>query len=118
VVTAADILERAAELGDTDGWCQGVLKDPDTDARCAIGLIQAAGRELGLFGGRRTDAPDTHARALVFCDALHAVNGQIRARRRVDAVTISVWNDTKGRTWPEVRDALLHAAKETRNDAC
>jgi hypothetical protein len=117
VATAADILELAAELGDTDGWCQGVLQDHDTDARCAIGLIQAAGRELGLFGGRGGDAQDVHARALVFCDALHAVNRQIRGRNRVDAVAISVWNDIKGRAWPEVRDALLHAAKEIRNDA-
>lgn len=107
----ADVLEKAAEVIERDGWCQNQLTD-EAGRVCLVGAIEKA-----AFGEIRSVAsmPVHDARWRLRCGA-------------VDAVTVALgggglfavpsrWNDLPGRDQFEVIDLLKSVAKTIRNEA-
>lgn len=82
----ADTLNRAADLIERDGWCQGLGRDAD-GSRCAAVALH-----------------DAQADRLVWRGAYRALKARVGTRLVVD------WNDTPGRTQAEVVAALRAAA--------
>lgn len=86
----ADILRRAADIIEENGWIQGTLVDDETGAVCAIGAIQQACRQI--------DTP-------TYWSARNALGQYVD-----DGV--SIWNDDEDRTKEEVLAALREAAAQ------
>ncbi len=96
----ADVLDRARDLLDRDGWRQGVtgpLFTPGDRRRCSLVAIAAA----DLAKGSRTS----------FIDAAEALRAVIGDR------PVTVWNDSPGRRVSEVLDAFTAAATAERGTA-
>lgn len=97
--TVAEVLRRAADILDENGWGQGWLIDPDGGScACAVGAIQLASgmtpQEI-RYGGLTKELA-------------------VRATRFFSAVlksTVSAWNDEPGRTAEEVIAKLREAAE-------
>ena len=95
----ADILEKAADLLVTEGWCQGKMvkiNDDGTTSRCAMGAIYQAASELGWFGL-------AHNTTLI-------VQGSISG-------ALARFNDREAKDVSDVTDVLLGVAKDLRNRA-
>ncbi len=88
-MTAADVLNKAADLLERHGWCQGVS-------------IDAAGRMCAGYALQQAE-PDVHARYGARI-ALFEIIG-------VDSVNILAWNDRPKRTAEQVI-ATFRAAAE------
>jgi hypothetical protein len=108
----ADILEKAAEVLETRGWCQYTYEAPSGEV-CAIGAVRTAvwGAPLLMCVSREIVQED-YSKA----------NGALKAL--ADHVNFqywpeigAFWNDAPGRTKEEVIDAFKHAAKDLRNNA-
>jgi hypothetical protein len=113
----ADILEKAVEILETDGWVQDAYRtDPDLDtgrrAHCAVGAIRQAtgfyrwidvaenGEELP---SRWVD--DQRDRSLVTDSAINVIEVE-------DLIS---YNDDVGTKAEDVINLLKHAAKDLRN---
>lgn len=96
--TEADVLERAADLLEEFGWCQGYMGSKRDGQFCSLGALIEATNDLGGdFGAVR--------RALGYEDA--GSMGRHIAR----------WNDDAGRTKAEVVAKLREAAARAREEA-
>jgi hypothetical protein len=97
------ILERSVELIDVHGWGQGGHSGRLPRLCLVEAINQAAG---GSAADRR-----------LANDACRVVSKHIwpGADLGIPGSALVEWNDEKGRTEGEVRDALLHTAKELRN---
>lgn len=109
------ILHAAVDMIDRRGWRQG-RPVFEKSGVCAVDAIVAGSYEVGLSGDDRYEA----MQRTVF-DVSHHITP---ARRRhgwrpgrywAAVSTVTHWNDELGRTEDEVRDALLHTAKEISN---
>lgn len=90
--SAADVLERAAELLERDGWCQRQLHHCD-GSRCVRGAIIDAALEVGEGSLPPSEWLRRH----------------LGAKR-----SLPEWNDDPGRTADEVIAKLREAAKVAR----
>lgn len=109
----AEVLEQAADVVRTVGWCQ--YKDVQTNNNnipvgyCAIGAIEnivPSYQEGGSVNG-------------LYLAAVDALNTHITGKQRATlsyGFGVVRWNDTEGRKADEVIDAMLHTAKELRNN--
>lgn len=88
-MTPADVLERAADVLDERGWCQGRLSDDDKRV-CARGAID-----------------------LATCWFVEAVSAEDALQAHVGAV-VTTWNDDASRTKTEVQAAMRECAAELR----
>lgn len=106
----SEVLDRAADLLERDGWCQGALHD-SAGRMCAVGALRRA--------------------IVVQVDLDPSTLGQVdeveeAARRRLMAVAdprgwvgaggVPDWNDREGRTFQDVLDTFRKAAKNARLD--
>lgn len=95
----ADVLNRAADLIERDGWCQRRYRGQDGEHCVSDALIRAAG--MGEPG-------DTGQQARVmtlYCEASDALRAKVRRKN------LPRWNDAPGRTQAEVVAALRAAAE-------
>ena len=103
----ADVLFRAADRVQFQGWTQG------TYARDAGGVPVRAGHpdaaQWCVRGALKVDAPSPywlHKTLYTFAGYLIAASGP-----RVDSVNVMAWNDDRERTAGEVADAMRRCAK-------
>jgi len=89
---ATDV-ERAVELLDERGWCQGTLVDSD-GRMCALGAVGLAQKERGH--------PRSIGDTLYLGYLVDMTNG------------VASYNDAPGRTKEEVQDLLMAVAKKLR----
>jgi hypothetical protein len=119
-LSAADILEKAADLIQTVGHCKGsfsrwaagdVASGPTVVAYCALGAIDAAGQnDAYILSTPIRVRSRRHNEAI---DALGVeLAGSIPFRGEN---VIAVWNDNEDRTPEEVIDLMKHVAKDLRN---
>lgn len=106
---AAELLEKAAEILETDGWCQYSYAN-SAGEHCALGaMIKASGCEhpWQLWGQRP------------FQEAVEAIafHHPVSRRHPVFRDDVADWNDQNDRTAAEVIDAFKQAAKDLRNEA-
>jgi hypothetical protein len=95
----ADLLDKAADIIERDGWCQGkYASDPETGPCCALGAIRRAAT------GTAFPACD---------DDWDAITNAGRALARLTGF-VPGWNDTQGRQAVEVTAALHAAAEKAR----
>jgi hypothetical protein len=103
--TAADLLDRAADLLERDGWCQGTSYGPD-GGMCLLAALQAARADLIWGEGGKRGAGADQAASLY--------------RRAHDAVAdaiggdITEWNDGIDTSMADVLDLLRALASERR----
>lgn len=101
-MTPNDIILKAKELIERDGWVQGSLRwthDGVCQGRCLVGALRDASMLEISF-----PAPEYSAR----------YNSYLAARQRVRDLAWNdevVWNDTPGRTKDEVLEMLTKAAQ-------
>ena len=94
-VTAADVLERAADLLEEFGWCQDDYGSRREGTLCLFGAFQEARRDFGLpMSGWSED--------------------YLRPFRAVGILAPIWWNDRPGRTKAEVVAKLREAAAAAR----
>ncbi len=105
-VTAADILERAADLLDREGWTQGISMNRH-GARCMSRALFDAGRGHLLA---KVEPDTTPAPSL---EAFRACEQEISLDDR-PGLLVS-WNDAPGRTKEEVTTALRNAVTYLAN---
>lgn len=98
MTTPADLLDLAADVIETRGWCQRAWEDPEGKV-CLLGAINVA--DQLIHNGRLSSVGE---------EATTAV------RRHLNGFTL-IWNDWPGRTEFEVIDALRLTAKDLRNEA-
>jgi hypothetical protein len=102
ILRRAEILEKAADIIDTDGWTRGNLRRGER--RCAVGAISKAAGIDGQYPSSQTPAAWGAVKAL----------GDVVSPNRshyaevVDRVTS--WNDARARTAKEVSRKLREAA--------
>lgn len=92
-VTRADVLNRAADLLEEFGWCQGTLGSKAHGEFCILGAAYQAARDLGVTRGYG-----------VYCEGAYWVG--------LDEETAFRWNDDPRRTKPEVVARLRELAKD------
>ena len=93
----ADILEKAADLLETEGWCQGKMVKSNGDgttSRCAIGAIYQAANQLEWFGLAHN----------TICIVQDSVSG-----------ALAQFNDKEAKDVSDVTDVFLRVAKDLRN---
>ena len=95
-VTAADVLERAADLLEEFGWCQGQFGSKGYGSFCAIGAIFEASVDLSNRNFSALAAP------LGYKDGSDL------------GASLSRWNDREGRTKEEVVALLRSGAEAAR----
>jgi len=88
----ADVLNRAADLLESNGWCQFALED-DAGAHCAMGAL------LAVDTGAATNV-------LSFSPTGRVAFNAMRGRH------IATWNNDPRRTKQDVLDAFRSAAKD------
>lgn len=98
----ADLLEQAADLLETEGWCQMTLRNPE-GARCAVGALHKISGNTRL---KRAAQEWLAMRLNIFALANMYVGAQL-----------VLWNDSPGRTIDEVIDLFKETAKDLRNEA-
>jgi len=103
--TTADVLEEAADILETLGWCQGASRLP-TGERCLTGAIDEA---IQRFHRGRI----SHAVPAVY--AICRRMGYLRSSGEARAEKLIMWNDANDRTQAEVVDELKLTAKDVRN---
>lgn len=114
----ADILEAAADILETRGWCQRRFHDAD-GAYCAVGsLLEAAGyyslnKEVADGASYQELLEKSPVRRGLARQAAAAVSVPGKLCR--GASTLQFWNDTPGRTRGEVIDLFKNTAKDIRN---
>ena len=106
---SAEILERAAELLETRGWCRDTYSN-EAGQHCAMGALS-------------TVAADTMHR-IEYADALAVLaaallrSGHVRGDLGEWPLSVVVqWNDYPFRTADEVIETLKLVAKDLRNEA-
>lgn len=106
----ADILEKAAEVLETRGWCQGTYHNP-AGRVCAVGAVRTAvwGAPLLRDLEREVSTKDY----VKVNEALMVLAEDIGLQNWNDLAP--GWNDHPDRTQDEVIDAFKHAAKDLRN---
>lgn len=110
----ADVLEKAADVIQTVGWCQHADVKRNNDkipvGYCAIGAIENIVPSY-------QDSGTVNRLYLAVVDALNThVTGKQRKTLSYGFGVVR-WNDTEGRKADEVIEAMLHTAKELRNNA-
>lgn len=104
--TTRKLINDAADLLEKDGWTFGVYEDGRR--RCPVGaVVRAAG--LDPYGGGNWYAdPDVNEAIRVIGSAVREPSWDVRTQGAV-----TKWNDTEGRTAPEVIGKLraIAAAK-------
>lgn len=110
VKEVADLIEKAVEVIDSEGWVQGNLHSPNEDwvgtapmSHCMIGGLLKAATGKNAFMEPVADSRYTGAIYLL--------------SKKVDDGSIPRYNDTPGRTWDECRDLMLGVAKDIRNES-
>lgn len=102
VVTAADVLERAALILEEWNWCQGQLRDGDSF--CMLGAIAFAS---GMNPYDVPDSWDMQEPPTVYEEAVGVLSSVCPHKAR--------WNDQEGRTKEEVIAMLREAAERGSN---
>lgn len=95
-MNVSEVLDRAADVLEEDGWCQYSMHD-ELGRYCALGAIKAV-----------TPDPDAFAERGYATRALRDYLSPTRPFQ------ISKWNDNPDRTKEEVIDALQQAARLVR----
>lgn len=94
-MTVSETLERAAEILEHDGWCQGRYVSED-GSRCLMGALWRAAYD----GGGAYTLPEEES---------------LRKFLGVGYRRLSQWNDAPGRTAKEVVAALRACARKEKN---
>lgn len=98
--TPSDILREAAGLLGEKGWCQHLLREPNTGAMCALGAIGVAeARDVYALTAQWGARPERSVAARWL-------------QRSLDSPEIAKWNNAEHRTAEEVIKTLLVAADE------
>lgn len=97
-----DLADKAIEVLERDGWCQGFLTNSQGQ-HCLLGAMNQAhyNDEVGDF----------HQ----FYELRQAVSAHIY-NGTGDASSITLWNDTPGRTREDVIELLRRAGEDSGND--
>lgn len=99
----AILLEKAAEVLETDGWCQRVKHAPD-GSHCLMGAIEEA---------RIKGAPQVYGFYDTLC-RLAEFGQEIPESGPTTPISLVMWNDAPGRTKDEVISLLRRSAAELR----
>jgi hypothetical protein len=114
---AADMLERSAELLETDGWCQSFLWMGGR--HCAIGsMLTVSGVNVDSPYDARMDWKRAPSSKLALAKLESKIDGEkspLPPFTHWDSIVN--WNNASGRTAEEVIDAMKLAAKDLRNEA-
>jgi hypothetical protein len=119
----ADILEQAADLLETKGWCRGFFED-NAGRHCAVGAIryvtgqQAVEQEIYALGTTPNMYLCKKFKEVMTAsvDATNILAERLQTWRSPDDyVYIPTWNDEADRTADEVIDLMKHTAKDLRN---
>lgn len=103
----ADVLEKAADLLETQGWCQDVYRNKAGEL-CSIGAVRTA-----IWGDARMRTTTTNKDDVELANRTLAV---LADKVGVEPGSVGTeWNDDPWRTKEEVVDAFKHAAKDLRN---
>ena len=103
----AEVLERAADVIERDGWCRNEITTPDGRV-CLVGAIERA-----AFGRDYESGPVTDQEWDLRCGAVSAAN---RAITGCDSMSAAArWNDNEAKDQYDVIDLLRHTAKDIRN---
>jgi hypothetical protein len=94
-ITAADTLNRAADLLEEFGWCQNALGSKALGEMCAVGALCDAHKDLGA-------GPE------IFRDVLGALGLPLT---ETAADKLAGWNDASGRTKDQVVARFREAAR-------
>jgi hypothetical protein len=108
-VTPADLLEKAAEILETEGHIRGSYghHGPGFEGHCAEGALRCAGKQL--FGEKvyaLTGPSDAH---VLHIDTQTVLISHLRQ-------PVTTWNDRFARNADEVIDTFKHLAKDLRNE--
>lgn len=108
----ADVLERAAEKIEKDGWIKGRLwteKNQNCDAAAKGSAVCILGAIITVAGGQ-----DRLSSQLAFKQVTENVSPSLGGATQTDGSEISCWNDMPERTVQEVLDVLQLSAKQLR----
>lgn len=98
----SQVLEEAAEVLETSGWCQGIFQNIRGE-HCMAGAIGKVVLE---------DDQISHATMLNW----RFIPAVIALEKELPGIYIPNWNDATGRTKEEVVDKLMDVAKKLRNE--
>lgn len=106
----AEVLEKSADLLETDGWLQGSYLRRETGQRCALGALRkaATGHDYIPLKNDFSWSQSEFCAARVLMDYLGLEHGTARD-------VIPYWNDDSRNTQDKVVDAFKGAAKNLRN---
>lgn len=109
----AEVLEAAADLLQDVGWCQGVSRVRDDHSGevtgfCSVGAIKTA----SLTRPHHELLYSSAVKAL----AQHIIGEDLRMMGQ-SAFAVVAWNDDVQQRAGNVIDAMLHTAKNLRNEA-
>lgn len=104
----ADLIERAADLLETDGWCRHFLTDAE-GRHCVVGALRAVNWPVRDYNGyHHPKLPD---------EEFAQVWRQLANFLGFSAYELSVWNDAPERTAEGVIKALRSFAAKRREVA-
>lgn len=108
----ADVIERAVEIIDLEGWHQGDFhgKDVPEGSTVAIPHCMVGGLIKALTGKNMTWVRYDSG---LFHKTLNLLNKRIR--EGTECSTIPDFNDDPETTWPDCRDLMLGVVKDLRN---
>lgn len=122
----AEYLEQAADLLDTQGWCQGtfavdsdgvmapnLIKPPDDAKFCILGALRHVTGFWGTYQNGMYKSPEASSR-----DGTYEIENELMVALRAakfSSSEIAVWNDAEERTHGDVTDLLRGVAKDLRN---
>jgi hypothetical protein len=119
-ITEADVLERAADILETEGWTQGAYEQPSRWASgnpnpvgftyCAVGAIRKAHRDLCEENGKKYRR---YKRSIELVSCSIDTDDLLRCGNPQECV--EAWNDHWSTRADTVIDKLKHVAKEFRN---
>lgn len=117
-MTAADVLEQAADLIQSVGFCKGgyvryrASDDPTVTGYCAVGAMTtvALGDDLSIVDWSEVHVP-------VFYDSITALIVELTGKDADADEVIFSWNDSPSRKAEEVIDTMKRVAKDLRNTA-
>lgn len=115
----ADVLDKAADILETEGWGKGAYLDNQTGKRCTVGAIRHAVCGNSFVNTDRDQIGPTILKAIHILDTYIASNDpefskRMRSSTSRGANFVITWNDTGNRTQEDVVNALRKAANEAR----
>lgn len=116
----ADVLDKAADVLETEGWGKGAYLNSETGKRCTLGAIRHAvcGNSFETASLNRASGP-TILKAIHILDTYIASNDTGLSKRLGSYVSrganfIITWNDSMNHTQEDVVNTLRKAANQAR----